>query len=398
MKKASLAVAVIASATAVVAVFATAGTAGRTATSPKNLSPACKAPQIAVIAPTTGDAATIGIEQRNWVQYAIDNFNAAKENQGQKVKLVQFDTQLDPAKASTASTRIASNKSILGVVGPAGSQEVISSKPAFSKAGIAFISGSATRTSLTKSHEGGSTFFRVVPNDGVQGPTDARYIRTVLKPTEVVVIDDQTSYGQPLANAISANLKANKIKVTRTSVNQKQTDFSSIVTNVPDGGRVVVVLAWQIAANAQIFGQQLAEQGKKATIFGTDGLFSSDLKVNGSYVSAFAPDIRSIPASRKFVTGYFKKFGSKAPFGTFGPPSYVAAQALLNAISLSCTAGTADGQVSRAEVVKFTRRTLIKKSILGQDISFDANGDVRGAKFFIFRIDGGKFVLAPNQG
>jgi branched-chain amino acid transport system substrate-binding protein len=397
MKKVSLLVALVAAATAVVAVFASAGTAGRTAT-PKNLSAACKSPQIAVIAPTTGDAATIGIEQRNWVQYAIDNFNSAKENQGQKVRLVQFDTQLDPAKASTASQRIASNKGILGVVGPAGSQEVISSKPAFSKAGIAFISGSATRTSLTKAHEGGSTFFRVVPSDAVQGPTDARYIRTVLKPSEVVVIDDQTSYGQPLASAIAANLKANKIKVTRTSVNQKQTDFSSIVTQVPAGGNVVVVLAWQIAANAQIFGQQLAEQGKKATIFGTDGLFSGDFKTNGSYVSAFAPDIRNITSSRRFVTGYFKKFGAKAPFGTFGPPSYVAAQALLNGISLSCTAGNADGKVSRAEVVKYVRRTSIKKSILGTDISFDANGDVRGAKFFIFRIDGGKFVLAANQG
>jgi branched-chain amino acid transport system substrate-binding protein len=399
MKKVSLAFGVLASAAAVIAVFAGTGTAGSAATPPKNLSAQCKNPQLAVMAPITGPAATIGREQRNWAKYAVDNFNAADENEGQRARLIEFDTQLDPARASTAAQRIASNANILGVVGPAGSQEVKAVAPAFKKAGITYVSGSATATDLTKApRSGGPTFFRVVPNDAVQGPTIARYIRTVLKPTEVWVIDDQTSYGQPLAASVAANLRANKVKVTRESVGRDDTDFSSIVTRIPSGGRVIVVMAHQIAANAQIFGTQLKEQGKTATIFGTDGLFSSDFKVNGSYVSSFAPDIRNITSSRRFVTGYFKKFGKNAPLGTFGPPSYVAAQALLNAISQSCTTGRADGNVNRAEVLKYTKQTLIRSSILGFNISFDARGDVRGAKFFIFRVEGGKFVLVPNQG
>lgn len=401
MKRVSLALGVVAAAAAAVAVFAAASTAGpaREAATPAELSPQCKNPQLAVMAPITGPAATIGQEQRNWTKYAVDNFNGAKENQGQRARLIEFDTQLDPARASTAAQRIASNRNILGVVGPAGSQEVKAAAPAFKRAGITYISGSATATDLTKRpRAGGPSFFRVVPNDSVQGPTVARYLRTVLRPSEVWVIDDQTAYGQPLAASIAANLRANKVKVTRESVPRDQTDFSSIVTRIPSGGRVFVVLAHQIAANAQIFGTQLKEQGKAATIFGTDGLFSADFKINGSYVSSFAPDIRNIARSRPFVTGYFKKFGSKAPMGTFGPPSYVAAQVLLNAISLACTAGNADGKVSRGEVLKFTRRTLIRQSILGSNISFDRFGDVRGARFFIFRVEGGKFVLATNQG
>ena len=34
------------------------------------------------------------------------------------------------------------------------------------------------------------------------------------------------------------------------------------------------MLPWQVAANAQQFGRNLAQQHKKAVIFGTDGLFS----------------------------------------------------------------------------------------------------------------------------
>lgn len=397
MKKVSVAFGALASAAAIVAVFAGTGSAGQAVSPPANLSPACKNPTVGILAPITGPAASIGREQLNWAKYAVANFNAADENQGIKVRALQGDTQLPKTSAAVAAgQRIASNNAVLGVVGPAGSQEVLAVAPSMRRAGLAFISGSATRTDLTSGKLAG--FFRVVPNDSKQGPTIARYIREHLKPSEAWVIDDQSDYSVPLAASVTANLRANKIKVTRESVNQEETDFSSLVTRLPSGGNVVVVLPWQLAANAQIFGQQMAEQGKRGTIFGSDGLFDpSKFKINGSFVASFAPDIRGITASRKFVTGYFKMFGAKAPLGTFGPPSYVAMQAVLNAISLSCTAGNADGKVSRAEVLKYVRQTLIRGSILGNNISFTKNGDVRGASFFIFRIDKGQYKLVPQD-
>ena len=54
-------------------------------------------------------------------------FAATVWNKSHKVKIniVQGDTQLDPAIASTVSQSFASNSSIVGVIGPAGSQEVI---------------------------------------------------------------------------------------------------------------------------------------------------------------------------------------------------------------------------------------------------------------------------------
>ncbi len=61
----------------------------------------------------------------------------------------------------------------------------------------------------------------------------------------------------------------------------------------------MVVLPWQVAANAQQFGRNLAEQHKKAVIFGTDGLFSpGTFTITGSYVSSFGPDITAIPVGR----------------------------------------------------------------------------------------------------
>ena len=82
--------------------------------------------------------------------------------------------------------------------------------------------------------------------------------------------------------------------MSRESISQDQTDFSALVSTIPDDAEVVF-LPWQLAANAQTFGEQMAEQGKTAVIFGSDGLFSADFTIDGSYVSSFAPDIKGIP-------------------------------------------------------------------------------------------------------
>ena len=89
--------------------------------------------------------------------------------------------------------------------------------------------------------------------------------------------------------------------MTRNSVNQKVTDFSALVSKIGDEIDVVY-LPWQIAANGQIFGQQMKEQGKKAVIFGSDGLDSGDFKIQGAYISAFAPsDFAPIVSFYAFV-------------------------------------------------------------------------------------------------
>lgn len=337
----------------------------------------CDDAKIGFMGPITGDAAFIGKEQLGFAKYAVRRLGKGN------VTLVEGDTQLDPAQASTVGARFHADSDILAVVGPAGSQEVLAVAPIFKRAArLPFISGSATRTSLTN----GSipSFFRVVPNDSVQSPTIARFIRLTLKAKSVFIVDDQTAYSRPLANGVQANLRAGKVKVERTSVNQKVTDFSALVSRIDDDVDVVF-LPWQIAANAQIFGQQMKEQGKDAIIFGSDGLDSGDFKIGGSYVSAFAPDIRGIKGNAAFIRGYRAKFVSN-----FGPPIYVATQAAILAIQKAC----ADGEATRGEVQAQLKRTSIARTVLGARLQFTARGDVRGSKFYIFKLNAnGKKVL-----
>ena len=300
--------------------------------------------------PITGPVAPLGTEQLHFAQLAVLTDNLANKT---KIKLVQGDTQLQPAQATTVTQQFISNSSILAVVGPAGSQEVIAIGSPMARAGMGFITGSATAVELTTGKY--PTFFRVVSKDSVQGPQDANYIVKTLKPKAIMIVDDQEAYSTGLVSAMTP--------------------------------------VFQVAANAQQFGRNLAQQHKKAVIFGTDGLFSpGTFTINGSYVSSFGPDITAMPADAVIARAALQKFGQ---FGTFGPPVYAATHVIDEAIASVCKSGQTP---SRSNVLAAIKKTNEPASILGQPISFDSHGDLNGGKFFLFKIDSaGKYKLIPSS-
>ena len=167
---------------------------------------------IGLEAPITGSAAPLGTEQLHFAQLAVAKDNAAN---GTKITLVQGDTQLMPAQATTVTQQFISNSKIVGVVGPAGSQEVEAVGPLFGRAGVGFISGSATAAALTTGKN--PTFFRVVSNDSVQGPQDAHYIVTHLHPKALMIVDDQEAYSTGLVSAMLPVFKQAGISVDHES-------------------------------------------------------------------------------------------------------------------------------------------------------------------------------------
>jgi branched-chain amino acid transport system substrate-binding protein len=337
--------------------------------------------------PLTGPVANLGQEQLHFAELAVSMDNAANHTQ---ISIVQGDTQLTPSIATTVTQQFTSNAKILAVVGPAGSQEVEAVGPLMARAGLAFISGSATNATLTTGKY--PTFFRVVSKDSVQGPEDANFIVANLKPKALMIVDDQEAYSTGLVAQMLPIFQAAGIKVDHESVSQKVTDFSSLVAKVT-ADTSVVVLPWQVAANAQQFGKDLAQEHKNAVIFGTDGLFSpGTFEISGSYVSSFGPDITGIAADASIVAAAKAKYGS---FGTFGPPVFAAQHVIDEAIASVCKAGQTP---TRANVLAAIKTTDEPTSILGQPIQFDSNGDLVNGKFFLFKINSaGSYLLNSTQ-
>jgi branched-chain amino acid transport system substrate-binding protein len=305
------------------------------------------------------------------------------------VHLALSDTQLTPSiTVSKTQAVIASNA--LAAIGPAGSQEVEAVGPLFAHAGMAFVSGSATLPALTSSGKN-TTFFRVVPNDNVQGPQDANYTINKLHPKAVLIIDDAEAYSQGLVNVISPILKAHGITVNHQSYNGQDTgttlsnDLSSLVTSQLNSNETVTFVPWQSAENAQMFGKDIQQQGKHTILFGTDGTDAPGVfTIPGTYVSNFGPDIaHSKSALDKAIVKGVAKYG---PYGAFGVPTYEAVHVVMKAIAAVCAKG---GTPSRSNVLAQVRKTYISASqnALGIPISFTSHGDLSGQNGFLFKIE-----------
>src|SRR5258708_16425321 len=83
--------------------------------------------------PITGPVAPLGTEQLHFAQLAVAADNLANKT---KITLVQGDTQLQPAQATTVTQQFISNSGIVAVVGPAGSQEVEAAGGPLDPAGV----------------------------------------------------------------------------------------------------------------------------------------------------------------------------------------------------------------------------------------------------------------------
>jgi branched-chain amino acid transport system substrate-binding protein len=382
MKKAiGLALAVLA--TSVVAASAQ-GSTRITAASAASVN--CKSTiTLPLVTPVTGGAGFLGAEQGSWAKYAVKTLATPL---GLKVKFVLGDTPVEqgPAPAQALAQKYVADKSVLVVLGPSTSGAVAASSSTYFQAKIAHISPSATRTSLTQggTKEATPAFFRVVPGDYVQGPTDANFMIKTLKVKKVVLLDFQEPYSTGLSDAVESTLKKAGVSTTRLSAPNTTTDYSAYVTKVPSDADIVF-FPTQKPGDAQTFAQQLVEQGKKAKVFGGDGSNDpSAFKAAGSYVSNFAPDITGIKADAAIIAGW-KKDNPGKTVGSFGPPSYGAVQVALNAIALACKQG--HGTADRQAVLHNIKKVKIKNWILGGDFRWSTkSNDPLNAKFYIFKI------------
>ncbi len=315
---------------------------------------------IAYQGPLSGGEASTGTDELNAVKYAAKVFMA--KNKGFKINVVAVDDQGDPAVAGTVAPGVGSNKKIIGLVGPAYSGATIASLPYYKAGGLVMVSPSATRVSITDPTSpdfGGPVFHRVVGKDDLQGPALAKYATAGVSNAKVFVFDDQSSYAVPLRGYVEAGLKkvAGATLVGGDSVPNTTTDFSPTIAKIKTSGATVVIYTGYYSQGA-IFIKQLRDSGSKVT--GVGGLAG---------------------ISAALEADYKKQMGASS--GVYSVESYDAANLLL--------AGIKAGKTTRAAMLKFVK-AYNGKSITGNTIKFDKNGDISYGLFAGFTSKGGVLV------
>ncbi len=344
-----------------------------------------KTVKLAFFGALTGPAAGLVVPGWKAVQLAVDQANAGKfGNLPVTIEAVPEDTQGDPTVIPPLATKVANDASFVGIIGPNFSGESAAAGPTWDKAGIPFVTGSATNPTLNAN--GWTHWFRPQANDNTQAPDMANYIAKVIKPNCAYVLSDDTTYGKGLAQIALSTFRDDGLKVESDlgAVAQGGTgttkDFSSQITKAKQSGCEAMFYGGY-SPEAGPLRAQMTQQGLgKMTMVVGDGArddsFLSAAGDAGSGTIATCPcgDVTqsSDPKAGQFVTDFHNKWGVNPTI--YAPDYWDIAQMYINAFKA--------GKTTRQDITDYFK-TLNYQGV-SKHIQFQSNGELSAADAKIY--------------
>jgi branched-chain amino acid transport system substrate-binding protein len=341
--------------------------------------------------PLSGSDALAGQDELLGTLTALQMYNDSKP--AVKVTLVKADDQGDPSVAGPVSQGIATNKSVVGIIGSAYSGATIASFPAYKAAGIPMVSQSATRVTLTDpkaADNGFPIFHRVVPPDSLQGTSLVKWATEGVSSPKVYILDDLQTYSTGLVQYMAPQLKAQGITPVAYSHQPKgTTDYTSEVSKIKSSGANVVIYAGYYA-EAGPLAKALHDGGYKGILASGDGTVNTGFVTGAGAAAAegtrlTAPDLPfSLVANAAQKAAYTKATGeaiSKADSHTYVVSSFDATNVFLTCIKA--------GKLTRPAIQNCINQGSFD-TLSGVKIKFGRYGDVvGGAPIGGFLVTGG---------
>ena len=284
---------------------------------------------------TAGPNASLGEDSARGVEIAVDDLGG--ELLGHPIEIVGEDTGCSPEGGQAAATKLASDASLVAVIGTSCSSEARVGAPILSEAGLSMISPSNTAPDLTDPAKHIAGYFRTAHNDLVQGRVAAEFVFNELGLTKAATIHDGSLYAVGLATAFADAFKelGGEI-VSEQAVNVGDTDMRPVLTTIAAAAPEFIYLPIFTAEAGFVVSQSKEVPGLEAVkLMSADGSFSQDF-VNaagdaalGMYLSS--PDFSAFgDAYQGFLTKHEEKFG-EPPLSAFHAHAYDA----LNVIATS---------------------------------------------------------------
>jgi branched-chain amino acid transport system substrate-binding protein len=342
-----------------------------------------------VAAPLSGFQANGGQTVLGGARLAADQINRAGGLMGYKVTVVGLDDESDSGVAVDIAKQIQAavqrGDKVLGVIGHLNSGQTLAAMEIYKDLSLVVITPTASETSLTQ--KGYRNFFRVNANDKTQAQVDAEFLVNTLGAKRVAVIHNDDPYGQGLGQLIADDLQALGAQVvTNLQVAVEQSTFPNeipqIIAAQPDA---VFYAGYEV--ETPYLRLELVEAGSKVPFMASDGAFLAATideaggAAEGMYVSAFGP--RPEAAVDETWIKEYQAVEYRDP-DTYSINGYSALEVLADGAK---QAGTLDA----AKVASAIHSLAAIKTPMG-DLSYDAEGDLKDQKIYIFQVKAGDWV------
>jgi branched-chain amino acid transport system substrate-binding protein len=347
---------------------------------------------IGVAGPLSGGAAALGVEQKQGVELAVEERNAAGGILGAKVVLLAADDLANEAQGRNIAQGFCDNQQVLAVVGHVNSGVTIEASNVYAACGLGMLTAMSSTPGVTD--RGLNNVFRLTNRNDNKSPAIAAYLYRTLGKRRAVVVDDQTPYGRDLADLFAqAFAKAGGAVITRLTVTVGQTDFTPTVAAIPKAADVIFFAG--IAEAAPLL-KEMRAQGLSQRFACGDGRWdvkgfiaradAAATQGEGVLVLSAAPAVGRVPGSAEFAARYQAKYG---PIANYAVNSYDSARLLLLAIE---TAVKSKGTMpTRSEVVAALRAVHFQGIAYARPVTWDSKGDNTAAVIFLNEVEGDHF-------
>jgi branched-chain amino acid transport system substrate-binding protein len=281
--------------------------------------------KIGMTSALTGPYNEYGEGAKRGVELAIERWNSRGGINGKKIELAMaLDDQLVPDRAVQNMRKLLDEKSLVGLIGPAGSGPtlaVISMAAADGRPYMNPVAQSPTVTYPTAGKPTPNVFSFALQND-VEAKVLAGYVARRFK--KAGLIHESTAYGNGGVELIGKELKT--LGTTQVvgveSYNQRAQDMTAQLAKLQrDGAEVVVCVG--LGADLAVMRRTMARLNFAVPLVASNGALSipyqegaGELVVGtrGTMIGVFGEDPMN-PAAKDFATAYKAKFGADRWWG-----------------------------------------------------------------------------------
>jgi branched-chain amino acid transport system substrate-binding protein len=253
---------------------------------------------IAYMLTISGATAFLGEDSQGAIEIAIDDRGG--ELLGHPISLTGEDSLCSAEGGQTAATKVASDPTILGVIGTNCSSAATAAMPTISGAGLVMLSPSNTAPALTIEGETWQPgYFRICHTDLFQGSVAAEFAYNELGATTAATIHDGSPYADQLQQVFAGRFQELGGTVTfQGAVNVGDTDMRTVLTSVAADSPDVLYYPIFEPEGPFITAQSSEISGlEETTLMGADGLLSDSFPENSG------PNVVGMYLSGPYVSG-----------------------------------------------------------------------------------------------
>ena len=355
---------------------------------------------VGLIAELSGDLPAVGASSRTAAELAVRQINEAGGlaigGSNYRVELAIEDNASKADQSASAAQKLASDPSIVAIVGPNASLGAIPAAEISESSKIVMITPWSTNPKTTLDARTGAPkkyVFRACFTDPFEGRVLARFALDTLHAHRAAILYDRSSEAPKSQSELFQTIftEAGGTVVASETYTTGDKDFSAQLTKINQSTPDVVFLP-AYYNDVPLVVQQAKRLGMSAPFLGSDAWSSPDLiKLSDNAVEGFyfcnhyAPDVAT-PEATRFIKAYSEAYG-RAP-DDVAALTYDAFGLLFEALK---GAGRVDRQAVRDALAKIPDYTGVTGTMKFPEGSGDP---IKSA--VMLQIRGGKFVWVTN--